>query len=468
MVLNANRIRREFPALRPRRGQPAVHYLDSACMSLVPAPVLQAMEEYYTEYPGCGGRSLHRFSERVGERYEHSRAAFARFLGAPDPRGIVFVRNATEAINLVAQGLPWRAGERVLLTDQEHNSNLVVWQRLAAERGIRIDVLPLPERDGFDLEALERAITPDTRLASLFHTSNLDGRSLPIGDIAERLHARGVQLLVDGCQAAPHTRVDLKALGVDFYAVSAHKMLGPTGTGVLAAPVERLEGLRPLLLGGETVEWTSLEGHSLRGAPYRFEAGLQNYAGVIGAGVAVEWLERIGLEEVEAHDRALSRYAERALQGESRIRILGPENPEHRGSILPFTVDGVDPTDVALFLDEGHRVMLRSGMHCVHSWYRARGLTGNARASFYLYTNEGDVDALVTGLRELCERIPAASEREARPAPPIGTSVGTRAPRAPPGPYPARASGSRAAAARSAPPRGRAARGRAGSAAKRG
>lgn len=403
-------VRRLFPALRSRKDHPAPVYLDSACMSLVPQPVLDAMLEYYREYPGCAGRSFHRFAEAVTQKFEGARADFANFLHTPSPSEIVFLRNSTEAINLVAQGLDWKPGDRVIISDQEHNSNLIVWQRLREERGIHIDYLKLPDGAAFDAEALERLFQPTTRLVSLFHTSNLDGRSLPIREIAERVHARGAKMLVDGCQAAPHLGVDLEALGVDYYAISGHKMLGPTGTGVLAANHrDRLRELRPLVLGGETVEWSTLEEHVLREPPKRFEAGLQNYAGVIGAGAAVRFLKQQDLAEVRAHDAALNRYATRAFRGEKRIRILGPSEVTDRPSILAFALEGIDPNDGALFLDEAHRVLVRAGMHCVHSWYKARGLTGNLRASFYLYNNRADARALVDGVTELLERVPAAA-----------------------------------------------------------
>jgi cysteine desulfurase/selenocysteine lyase len=400
--------RREFPALRSRPGHPAPVYLDSACMSLVPRPVLDAMLAYYQEYPGCAGRSFHRYAEEVTHRFEGAREAFHRFLGTPSPAEVIFTRNSTEALNLVGQGLPWKPGDRVVVSDQEHNSNLVLWHRLHEERGIHVDVLKLPDDGSFPMEALEGLLRPTTRMVSLFHTSNLDGRSLPIREIAERVHARGARLMVDGCQAAPHLPIDLQALGADFYAISGHKMLGPTGTGILGvrAP-ELLDEIRPLLLGGNTVEWSSLDGYSLRPAPDRFEAGLQNYAGVIGAGAAVRYLEALDRTELRAHDRRLNEQLTGWFAGEPRLHVIGPPAPADRPSIFAFTIDGVDPNDAALFLDEAHRVLLRSGMHCVHSWYRARGLPGNLRASFYLYNTAADVRTLRDGLVELLERVPA-------------------------------------------------------------
>ncbi len=450
--MNAARVRASFPALRPRPGAPVPAYLDSACLSLVPDEVLAAMQEYYTEYPGCAGRSLHRFSEEVGRRFEEAREAFAAFFGRADPSGTVFLRNATEGINLVARGLAWRPGDRVLVSDREHNSNLVVWQALARERGIRLETFALPDDRSFDSDAFEAALAHRPKLVSVFHTSNLDGRTLPLREIVERAHDRGARVLADGCQAAPHLRLALDRLGVDAYAVSAHKMLGPTGVGLLLARPDLLGELRPLVLGGETVEWTTLEEHQLRPPPHRFEAGLQNYAGVLGARAALRVLERVGLEEIEAQQLELNRFVGRGLAEEPRVQALGPPEPSERPSIFAFTLDGVDPHDAAVYLDEGHAVFVRSGMHCVHSFYATRGLRGNVRASFYLYNDRHDVERLVDGVRELLARVPGPRAS--------GTSAARSAPSTPAGRGRRRAAGSAAAAARSARPRRRAAPGR--------
>lgn len=397
-MTGAHRWRPSFPVYR---AHPGIAYLDSACMSLTPTPVLEAMEQYYREYPGCAGRSLHRFSEEVGQRFEATREELASFFGAAGADRVVFLRNATEAINLVAQGLDWKPGERVLITDQEHNSNLVVWQRLARERGLRVEVLELADDGQWEPESLERALARGVRLVSVFHTSNLDGRTLPVREIVERAHDRGTQVLIDGSQAAPHQRIDLARLGVDYYALSGHKMLGPTGTGLLLGAPERLEPLRPLVSGGETVEWTTLEAHALRPPPHRFEAGLQNYAGVLGLGAAIRFLRRAGPREIAQHDRSLNDQATRELAGEPGLRLLGPAAARQRPSILAFDVQGVNPHDIALFLDSGYGVLVRSGQHCVHSWYSRHGLTGNVRASFYLYNDRKDVERLTRGVREL-------------------------------------------------------------------
>ena len=376
------RLRSDFPALRARRGHRAPAYLDSACMSLVPRPVLRAMAEYYSDYPGCGGRSLHRFAQQVSQHFEEGRERFAGFFGMADPRGVVFLRNATEAINLVAQGTAWKRGDRVLVSDQEHNSNLVVWQRLVRERDIHLDILPLSLDGTFDGDRLEERLARGVRLVSLFHTSNLDGRTLPLEEIVERAHDHGAQVLFDGCQAAPHRPIAFDQMGVDFYAISAHKMLGPTSTGVLLGRPEALEAIRPLSVGGETVEWTTLTDHALRPPPHRFEAGLQNYGGIVGAVAGLDYLAKVGFDSVEATELSANQWVSHELADDPRVSLLGPKDPRERASIFAFALEGIDPDDAALFLDEGWDVLVRSGMHCVHSWYEGRGLNGKVRASF--------------------------------------------------------------------------------------
>ena len=429
-----SRIREEFPALVKH---PEVAYLDSACISLTPRRVLAAVQAYYEEYPGCAGRSLHRWSEEVSTRVEATRRSVAEFLGAHGPEEVVFLRNATEAINLVGQGLVWKRGDRLLITDQEHNSNLVLWQRLAGAHRLRLEVLQLRDDGQWEPEALDAALAKGIRLVSVFQTSNLDGRSLPVRALVESAHDRGAEVLIDGCQAAPHGPVELERLGAAYYALSGRKMLGPPGTGVLAAAPGRLDALRPLLSGGETVEWTTLTEHRLRPPPYRFEAGLQNYSGILGLGAAAEMLRGFGPGELAAHDRALNSLATDALAGLPRVRLLGPLEPAERPSILAFTVAGVDPHDVALFLDSGHGVLVRSGQHCVHSWYARRGLPGNVRASFYIYNTPNDVHRFTEGLGELLERVPGADGPDGssgRPRPVLGRRApgARRRPRGPP------------------------------------
>jgi cysteine desulfurase/selenocysteine lyase len=397
---------RDFPALRGQPGHPAPAYLDSACMSLTPQVVLDAQEEYYRDYPGCAGRSVHRWAEEVQHRYERARETFARFFDAPSARHLVNIRNSTEGLNAVALGLPWKKGSRVLLTDQEHNSNLVVWQRLQRTRGIRLEVLPLPADRPFDEEAYQRALERRPALVSFFHASNLDGRTLPARALVEAAHDKGARVLLDGSQAAAHQPVSLRSMAPDFYVLSFHKMLGPTGTGLLYVGPGDLETFPPWFVGGETVEETDYGSHTLRPPPHRFEAGLQNYAGVLGAEAAARYLSRHRFEELPAHLEALQRHLEREVEDIEGLTRLGPPRARDRGAVFPFVLSGLAPEDVALFLDQGHDVFVRSGMNCVHSWYRARGLPGNVRASFHVYTGREEVDRLARGLRELRHRVP--------------------------------------------------------------
>lgn len=421
----AERWRRDFPALRASRGK-GVSYLDSACMSLTPRLVLQAMDEYYSRYPGCGGRSVHRWSSQVTEKVEAMREFSGHFFGG-DPSGFVHVRNTTEAINIVAQGLDLHRGDVILLTDQEHNSNLVVWQTLAKAIGLRLKFLELPDDRAFDADSYRDALIKGVRLVSFFHASNLDGRLLPGSEIVESAHDAGALVLLDGSQAAPHHRLQLARLGVDYYALSLHKMLGPTGTGLLYGAPGALDRLHPLLSGGETVSWSDYESHELLPGPARFEAGLQNYAGIVGAHAALRYLEKVDFSEMAGHERKLQMELDRATR-DLQLQRVGLVEPDSKGSIFSFVIPGVDSHDVALFLDAAYGVLVRSGMNCVHSWYRSRGLEGSVRASFYLYTTDREVERLVCGIRELSERVgKRASERIRASSPSRRRSRGQRA-----------------------------------------
>ncbi len=416
----SERYRADFPALNPRRGRAPI-YLDSACMSLAPRAVVQAMEEYYTDFPGCGGRSVHRWSSRVTDAVESFREGCGAFFGG-SPEEFVNLRNTTEALNLVAKGLDLRRGDRVLLTDQEHNSNLVVWQELAERIGIRIEFLPLPEETPFDPEGFAHALSRGVRVVSFFHSSNLDGRTLPAREIVERAHDAGALVLLDGSQSAPHHRLDLDRLGADFYALSLHKMLGPSGTGLLYLRSGGETQVRPLVSGGETVAWSDYRGHEKLEGPARYEAGLQNYAGIVGARAALAYLERVDFAALSVHEARLQRLLDRELDG-IPLRHVGAQNAADRGSIYSFALSHADSHDVALFLDAAYQVMVRSGMNCVHSWYRARNLEGSVRASFYLYTSESDVMALARGIRELSERLtPSQEGRSTAPSPSLRRS----------------------------------------------
>ncbi len=400
MGLNVERIRRDFPILA--RPDPPV-YLDSACMSLKPQSVIDATVRYYEDTPFCAGRSVYDGARSVERAVEDARAALAHLLGA-DPAGVVWTKNATEAVNLVAAAFPFRPGDVVLAGDREHNSNLVPWLAQRA-RGVRVDVLPSRDDGAFDLDALVKRLgAGDVRLVAIGHASNLDGAVAPAREIVAAAHAAGARVLLDGAQAAPHHPVDLAAIGCDYYAVSLHKMLGPTGVGALLARREALDALGPFLVGGETVASSTYDGFELLEPPARFEAGLQNYAGLAAVPAAVRYLADAGPAVIEAHERALTERLDAALADVPGVRLLGPPAGS-RGGITSFTTDFLDPHELAILLDDKHRILVRSGDHCAHSWFNARGLAGSVRASLYLYSSREEVDALADAVRALSRRL---------------------------------------------------------------
>ncbi len=403
--LDVETIRKDFPVLDADGGdndEPLV-YLDNACMTLKPEPVVEAMNEYYRGFPACGGRAVHSLSNEVTIRYEMAREQVQRFLGARDHREIVFTRNTTEAINLVARSMPWEKGDVVISSDREHNSNLIPWLWLARSQRLEYKVSPArPNGWEFDLEAFKEMLGPRTRLVSMVLTSNLDGYTLPIKEIIDCAHDHEALVLLDAAQAAPHSPLDVAELGADLAAISLHKMCGPSGVGVLWGRYDLLaDHLHPFILGGDTVTGTTYEDFTLLDPPQKFEAGLQNYAGVIGAGVAAEYVDRIGREAIHEHEVKLNRRLSKALEAFDPIDILGPPNPAERGGICSFNLEGMDSHMVAMTLDDIGNIMIRSGMHCVHSWFNARNINGCARASFYMYNTEAEVDLLVEKLHEL-------------------------------------------------------------------
>lgn len=372
-------------------------------MSLKPRAVIDAVTRYYAESPYCAGRAVYEGSHDVERMVEDARAALARFLGASPP-GVVWTKNATEAINLVAHSYPWRKGDVVLTTDREHNSNLVPWQRLAA-RGVRHEVVPSKEDGTLDLDAFDaRLAHGDVRLVAAVHVSNLDGYVAPAKDLVDVAHHRGAEVLLDGAQAAPHVPVDLARLGADHYAVSVHKMLGPTGVGALVSRPDALAKLEPFITGGDTVARTTYEGAEFLDAPARFEAGLQNYAGLAGVEPALDLLSKVGMREAERHGRALARRAAKGLDGTRGLKLVGAPL-ETRVGIVPLALDDVDPHALAILLEDKHRVMVRSGDHCLHAWFNARGVPGAVRMSTHVYTSEAEVDRFVDGTRDLLAQL---------------------------------------------------------------
>lgn len=402
--MDVEKIRQDFPVLQKdvgsnKTGKPLI-YFDNACMSLKPRQVVEAMNEYYESYPACAGRSVHRLSQRVEEARHKARQAIQKFIGAKKPEEIIFTRNTTEGLNLVMNSLKFGEVDIVMTTDREHNSNLLPAQALE-KRGVEHRVVLSDNEYMFSMDNFQDMLKKDVRLVSFVYTSNLDGYTLPVKEIIKAAHDNGSLVLLDAAQAVPHHEVDLGRLGADFLAFSGHKMLGPTGTGALYVNRKHYEDMNPFMLGGETVEWSTYEEHKFLKPPEKFEAGLQNYAGEIGMAAAAEYLKRAGLGNIEKHERSLTGKMHDALCAIDGIKIVGVQNPEHRGGITSFNVEGMGYHDVAMLLDKNYNTAVRSGQHCVHSWFHAHGIEGSVRASLYLYNTAEEVERFISALKEI-------------------------------------------------------------------
>jgi len=401
--MDLKKIRRDFPTINREVGGKPIVYMDSACMSLKPRQVTDAIVDYYTRLGACGGRSVHKLATEVSIKFEEGRERHRRFVNANDHREIIFTRNTTESVNLVSQCLDLKKGDIVVTTDREHNSNLVPWLRLRDTKGIVHAPFPSKEDNTFDLEKFSEFMSRKVKLVSMVHTGNLDGYTIPAAEIIKIAHDHGSLVMLDGAQSAPHQHVDVKKLEVDFFAYSIHKMLGPTGMGVLYGKYQLLEALSPFIVGGDTVESTHYDSYKMLKPPAKFEAGLQDYAGVIGSAVAAEYLMNVGQENIHAHEVRLSEIITKGLNEIEGCKIIGPPAPELRGGINSFNIEGLDPHDIAMILDEVANIMIRSGMHCVHSWFNARKMKGSARASLYLYNTEEECKLFVDTLKDVAK-----------------------------------------------------------------
>lgn len=417
-MLDVNAIRADFPVLQNNSG---VIYFDNACMSLKPRPVLEAMEEYYTQYSGCHGRSAHQFSKKTTEKFEEARAKIANFINA-DSKEIVFTGNTTEGINLLASQVIFsfqssifnKANHKeksvIIISDKEHNSNLVPWLRLKKQGAVKLEVIKTNEVGQLDLVGLENVLQSSSEklrvtdyglLITINHISNLDGVVNPVEEIIKIAHDHNALVHLDAAQSAPHLPIDVKKLGVDFLSFSGHKMLGPTGTGVFYARKELLEKMEPLNVGGGTVVGTTLEGFEFLTAPEKFEAGLQDYAGVIGLGAAADYLREVGLENVHKHEVLLNKKLRNALSSMGNIGLIGPI--ENETSVTSFTVENIDAHQVAQLLDKTAKIMVRSGQFCVHSWFAEREIEGAVRVSLYLYNTEEEIEKFVEALEKIIQ-----------------------------------------------------------------
>ncbi|MEO9254648.1 MAG: cysteine desulfurase [Tepidiformaceae bacterium] len=400
-MLDIERIRTDFPILGETvHGHPLV-YLDNAATTQKPRAVIDAIVRYYETTNANIHRGIHTLAVRATEQYEAARVKAARQIVATNPSDVVFTRNATESINLVARA--WgdanvREGDEIVLTLMEHHSNIVPWQLLAKRTGATLRYVDFDDGGQLNLMQLRSLVGPRTKMVSIVHMSNVLGTINPVAEIAEIAHAVGALLLVDGAQSAPHMPIDVNALGCDFFAFSAHKMLGPTGVGVLWAREGLLESMEPFLGGGEMISLVTPEMSTWADVPHKFEAGTPNIADVIAFGAALDYLAELGMENVRAHEKHITAYAMSALEAVDGLSIHGPHDVEKRGGAISFSLRDVHPHDVSTIVD-GHGVAIRAGHHCAQLLMRRLGVPATNRASFYIYNTEKEVDVLVEALQ---------------------------------------------------------------------
>ncbi len=402
MTLNVTKIRADFPILMRKIGGKPLVYLDNAATSQKPKAVIDAIDRYYHEYNANVHRGIHRLSEEATVAFEQSREEFARFIGARTAKEIIFVRNATEALNLVA--LSWaranlKSGDRILLTQMEHHSNIVPWQMLAKEKGLRIDYVEIRDDGILNWENFERLINENPKVLSLAHVSNALGTINPVKQMAREAHKVGATVIVDAAQSVPHMPVDVADLECDFMAASGHKMLAPTGIGMLYGRQDLLDHMEPLMGGGEMIREVHLQDARWNDLPWKFEAGTPNIEGVIGLGAAVNYLTKLGMQNVREHEKDITRYAIERLAGVKGLILYGTKEIEKRGAVISFNLGDIHAHDLATVLDT-QGIAIRSGQHCAQPLMERLKVPATSRASFYIYNTRREVDILVRALEK--------------------------------------------------------------------
>jgi cysteine desulfurase/selenocysteine lyase len=404
--LDPEALRADFPMFERDFGGRRLAYLDSAATSLKPRVVVEAVSGYNERYTANVHRGIYTTGEEATAAYEGARDRVARFIGARERREIVFVRNATEAINLVAATWGRRnigAGDTIVLTELEHHSNLVPWQILSQEKDADLEFVPIDDEGRLLQDSYDALLRTKPKLVAFTHVSNGVGTINPVREMVEKAHAAGALVLVDGAQAVPHMPVNVQELGADFYAFSGHKMLAPTGSGALWARRELLEAMPPYMGGGEMILEVHLRSTVYNDVPWKFEAGTPDIAAAIGLGAAVDYLAGLGMDRVREHERGLTAYALEALaRGVPGITLYGPRSADERGGVVSFNLPGVHPHDVATLLDR-EAVAVRAGHHCTQPLHERLGEAATARASFGVYSTRDDIDRLVAGLRKIVE-----------------------------------------------------------------
>jgi cysteine desulfurase/selenocysteine lyase len=394
--MDIDKIRSDFPILSKKiNGKPFI-YFDSACTSLKPRKVIDAILAYYTEYTGCAGRSLHKFATKTDEEFEKAREKIAKFINAKRSEEIIWTKNTTESINLVSHSFNFNKGDKVLTTNLEHSSGLMPWQ-LRAENGDIILDFVLCDNDGeFNIEEFKKKIDKKTKLVSVIHVSNVTGTKAPLEEIIKIAHDNSSLVLVDGAQSVPHIPMDVRKLDIDFLAFSGHKMCGPTGIGCLYGKYDLLKDLQPFIVGGETIKDADLKTCIFEDLPQRLEGGIQHYAGGIGLGAAVDYLSSIGMKNIETYEKELAKLLIEGLLTVPGIDLIGPKDYRKRSALAAFNIKGMEPHDIAIMLDE-QNIFVRSGMHCAYPIHKfLHENKGSARASLYFYNTKEEVKIFIT------------------------------------------------------------------------
>ncbi|WP_455463552.1 aminotransferase class V-fold PLP-dependent enzyme [Candidatus Hodarchaeum mangrovi] len=413
-MLDVSSIREDFPALHELKDGKPIIYADSACMSLKPKQVINALVDYYSHYTACAGRSPHAFSRETTRLYNESRKKIATFINAKDASEVVWVRNTTEALNLGGNILNLNSKEKptIITTSESHNSNLVKWVRLESLGKINLIIIPTHIDCVFDIEKFTSVVekcSPRNFLASLNHISNVTAAKIPVKELGKIVHENEGILQLDAAQSFPHTPIDVQKMEIDLLGASMHKALGPTGVGILYGKYDLLEQLEPLILGGETVSDVKALNSGkvnieLLNPPSKFEAGLQDYAGAIGSGAAIDYLNSVGMENIAEYEVHLANKMLTGLEETlgKKIQVLGPKDPKHRAALAAIDLKGINPHEVAILMDEMNNIFLRSGYHCAHYWHHTINLNeGTLRPSWYLYNTVEEIEIFIETLEEI-------------------------------------------------------------------
>ena len=399
-MFDTDAIRQDFPILNQNTNGKPLIYLDSASSSQKPALVIQALDTYYREYNANVHRGIYDLSEKASEAYEQARKKVARFINAKTWRELIFTRNATESINLIAYS--WgleniKAGDTIITSEMEHHANLIPWQELAKRTGATLAYIPVTSQGEFDMVAYEQLLTPSVKLVAFTMMSNVLGTIPPTKDMIAKAQAVGAITVIDGAQAVPHIPTDVQDLGCDFLAFSGHKMLAPTGIGVLWGKKALLSTMPPFMTGGDMIKEVNYEGAVWNDLPWKFEAGTPAIAQAIGLGYAVDYLNKLGMDQIRQHELEMTTYALERLSQVEGVRILGPLDPQIRGGAVTFTFGDIHPHDLASTLNF-HNIAIRAGHHCAQPLHNKLGIVASARASFYIYNKPEEVDHLVDAL----------------------------------------------------------------------